>query len=522
MSRPCRILATVLLTGGLVSGAFAASDAPIPARPEQLSFPPLTFELPPAEGYRHELSNGIPVYIAEDHTLPLVDVAITLRLSSHVEPDDKTGLAAATGTLLRRGGTARLSAEEFDEQVELLAADINSFGGSTRSAASVDCITPALDRCLDLFFEMLKTPGFDADRLEIEKGNFLETMKQRNDDAQDILTREWGFLLYGEDFFAEKPVTADDLGAIGRDDLIAFHKAYWRPEHMVVAVSGDVDPEKILARLEKELGDWPGDVEVPAPWPPPKPDHQPEPGLYHVEKDIPQGKVFIGHLGLEWEDWNNPDAAPLRVMTEILGSGGFTSRITKRVRSDEGLAYSAGSVFTIDPFWPGQFRVFFQSKNPTVALAAKIALEEIRRIQDEPVSAEELQLAKQGLIESFPRRFESPSRIVGTYAEDEYLGRPHEYWQLWRERVRAVTAEDVQRVAQRHLRPDQLIFLVVGKWDEIAPGDADRRASMKEFFGGEVEHLPLRDPLTMQPLPASRPPATAPSSDAEPSAEGGR
>jgi zinc protease len=269
---------------------------------------------------------------------------------------------------------------------------------------------------------------------------------------------------------------------------------------MTFAISGDVETEAILKNLEQRLKDWPGTAGETV-WPPPQPEHQPQPGIYHVEKDIPQGKVFIGHQSLQRsENWDNPDVPALIVMSDILGSGGFTSRITKRIRSDEGLAYSAGAYLEPRPFWPGEFRVLFQSKSSTVALAAKIALEEIRRMQDEPVTEEELQLAKQNRIESFPRRFESAQSIVSTYAEDEFLDRPHEYWQLWRERLRGVTAADVQRVAKKHLKPEELIILVVGKWDEIGPGDADQRAKMSELLDGQVEHLPLRNPMTMEPM----------------------
>src|SRR4029434_3347440 len=113
-----------------------------------------------------------------------------------------------------------------------------------------------------------------------------------------------------------------------------------------------------------------------APWPPPAPGFTPKPGLYHVEKDIPQGKVNIGHLGTWWDRWDNPDNFGLMVMNDILGGGGFTSRITKKVRSDEGLAYGASSNFSIGDFYPGIFRIGYASKNPTVALAAKISMEE--------------------------------------------------------------------------------------------------------------------------------------------------
>jgi predicted Zn-dependent peptidase len=353
---------------------------------------------------------------------------------------------------------------------------------------------------MDLFFEMLRTPRFDEARLEVEKENVLEAMRQRNDDPGGILSREWDWLLEGETFYRSRRMTKDHLDAITREDLVSFHEKYWRPENMIVTVSGDVEEAMILAKLESYLAEWPG-AGAPAPWPPPQPTHQPRPGAYHVEKDIPQGTVVLGHAVPRWTDWENPERAALQIMDHILGGAGFTSRITKRIRSDEGLAYDATSSFGFDSLGPGSFTVSFQSKNDTVALATAIALEEIERIRTEPASEEEIAIAKASLIETFPRRWESAGQIAGIYAGDAFIGRSHDYWKNWRSQVQAVTADDVLRVARKYLKPEAIVFLVVGKWEEIAPGDSGGRAKMKDFFGGEVTHLPLRDPLTLKGIP---------------------
>lgn len=494
-----RSLLAVLVAAPLSAQAVRVAEPDIPERPEKLVFGPLDFHVPEGGAYEHRLSNGVLVYVAEDHTLPLVSLAVTLKVGSYLEPEDEVGLTGLTGSLVRTGGTTSLAPEDFDEQVEFLAVDLSSSGGDTRAGARLRAITPVLDDALALFFDMLKHPRFDAGRLEVEKSNALEAMRQRNDDAGAILGREWSWLLYGRDYYGSRRMTRSNLDAITRDDLQAFHAKYWRPENMIVSVSGDVDTDSILAALERGLADWPGEG-ADNHWPPPLPTHAVVPGVYHVEKDIPQGKVLIGHLVPQWTDWTNPDRAALQVMDHILGGSGFTSRITKRVRSDEGLAYSAGSNFSFDPFEPGTFTISFQSKNETVALAAKISLEEVRRIQDELVGTDELEIAKSSLIQTFPQRFDSAGEIASTFAYDSFIGRSHAYWQRWREQVRAVTAEDVRRVARQYLKPDQVVFLVVGKWDEIAKGDASGRASMNDFFGGEVTHLPLRDPLTLEPL----------------------
>jgi predicted Zn-dependent peptidase len=499
MSRCATLLLALTVTSPLYAQVIRVAEPDtIPDRPETIAFGPLDFSVPDGDAYRHQLSNGVVVYVAEDHTLPLVSLTATLKIGSYLESDEHVGLAGFTGSLIRSGGTERLAPRDFDEQVEFLAASLSSSGGDTTASAGVRSITPVFEESLALFFDMLRHPRFDPERLEVEKGNTLEAMRQRNDDADAILGREWSWLLYGNDYYGSRRMRKQNLDAITRQDLQAFHARYWRPENMIVSVSGDVDTPTILATLERGLADWPGDGDSNR-WPPPESMHVVVPGVYHVEKDIPQGKVLIGHLVPQWTDWSNPDRAALQVMNHILGGSGFTSRIMKRVRSDEGLAYSAGSSFSFDPFQPGTFTVSFQSKNETVALAAKISLEEVRRIQEELVSDEELEIAKGSLIQTFPQRFDSAGQIASTFAYDAFIGRSHEYWQLWRPQVEAVTADDVRRVAQQHLKPDEVVLLLVGKWDEIAKGDSDGRATMADFFGGAVTHLPPRDPLTLEP-----------------------
>jgi len=505
VNAPMKILpVTVVLLAATTLAAVAASPpaAEIPRHPRDLKYPPLTFDVPEPERYRFTLKNGIPVWIAEDASLPLVNVAIKVRAGQFLAPD-RPGIAGMTGSLMRKGGAGELTAEQFDERADFLAAEIGSYAGDTEAGVSMNCMAQEIDSCLDLMFAMLKTPRFQEDRLKVEKDQTLEALKQRNDDAQSILSREWGWLIYGRDAFTSRKITRAELDAITRDDLVAFHRQWWRPDpgNMVVTVSGAVKAPEILARLEQRFAGWtPAGPKVP--WPPTLPEHSPAPGVYHVEKDIPQAKVLIGQRAIQWDPtWSNPDAYAMQVMNDVLGGGGFTSRITKRVRSDEGLAYSAGSSLAIGNFWPGSFSIFFQTKSPTVAYAAAIALQEVRSIQEKGVTAEELATSKSQFIETFPRTFESPSDIVTTFASDEYLGRPHAYWKNYRANIGKVTAEDVQRVARQYLKPGEMAYLVVGRWADIEKGDPGGKATMKQFYDGKVTHLPLRDPLTLEPMP---------------------
>ncbi len=268
---------------------------------------------------------------------------------------------------------------------------------------------------------------------------------------------------------------------------------------MVLAVSGDVDTQALLAGLERRFAGWKtGEA---APWPPPAPTHTITPGLYHLERELPQGKVAIGHLTFRRTSWDDPDFFATTVMSELLGGSGPSSRITGRVRTVEGLAYRASASAGVGDYFPGEFRIHLESKNESVALAAKLALEEVERLRSRPPAAEELRQIQRSIVDSFPYLFDSAEEIAGYFAEDEYLGRPHTFWRDYRAKIEAVTPEDVRRIAERVLHPDRAVMLVVGPWHEIENGDPARRASMKDFFGGAVRHLPMRDPLSLEPRP---------------------
>ena len=493
---------TVFFLSALLAVGQPALAQDIPDRPEELVFPDFVFETPDGGDYHHTLSNGVPVIVVEDHTLPLIRMGVTLRIGGFLDPADRVGLSSLTARMMREGGAGERGPDELDERIEFLAAQISTSSRDTEARASLRTITPVFEESLDLFFDVLMRPRFDEERFGVRQENVREDLKQRNDDADNLLAREWAMLVHGSDTYLGRQMTVGHLDAITPDDLRDFHRRYWRPEHMVWSVSGDVDTAEILAELEERLAAWPAAADAAAvDWPPPHESRNPSPGIYHVEKDIPQGKVRIGNLAPRWDDWENPERAAIQVMDHILGASGFTSRLMQRIRSDEGLAYGAGGRFGFNPLGPSAYSLRYQSKSETVALAAAIALEEVHRMRDEAVSAEELALAKRSLVDSFPRRFESAGARAGIFANDAFLHRDHAYWTHWRDQIEAVTAEDVIAAAQKYLQPDRMVMLVVGIWEDIAPGDPEGRATMAEILNGQVTHLPGRDPLTLEVIP---------------------
>lgn len=473
----------------------AVASAQIPDRPEKLAYPGLTWNVPNPAPLRAVLANGVPVYISEDRMLPLVSVQVMFRGGRYLEPRGKEGVAALTGTVWRTGGAGDLDASQLDEKLDFLAAQVGTNVGDTTGMVSLNLLSKDLDTGLALLMKVLQAPRFEQARLDKAKEDLISDMKRRNDEAADIEGREWNRLVYGDDYWMNRLATRASVDSIAQADLVAFHKQLANPANFVIAVAGDFTRKDMLAKLNATLGAW--KATGPKAPPVPQPVASARPGVYAVDKkDVNQGRVSMGHIGLRRPI---PDEEALDVANDILGGGGFTAWMMKRVRSDEGLAYGAYSRFGVGDQVPGTFRAYFQSKSATCARAATLTLELMGRLRAGEATTKDLDTSKKSFIETLPRTFETKLRTVQRFATDELLGLSHEYWTGYRTRIAAVDAAAVKQAAERRMKPDQLVVVIVGNLDDIFKGSPDHPDASFEKLG-PVTRLPLRDPMTLQPL----------------------
>jgi predicted Zn-dependent peptidase len=490
---------SLLLTPLFLAATVALPAAEIPDRPEKLVFPPLTYEPPSPAQFRVPLKCGAIAYVVPDHELPLVNISVLVHTGDYLVPAGKEGLAGLTGYLLARGGTQAKTAEQMEERLAFLAARLDSGVGDTEGHVGLNLLAKDLDEGLALLREVLSTPRFQDDKIVLRKQQMLQDMKQRNDESAAIEGREAQRLAFGDKFFLNQLATAASVESITRADLEEFHRKWFAPQNFVLAVSGDFERDAMVQKLETLFADWPFPGEKPPPVPT-DPAFAPH-GVYLVNKDVNQARVEVLLPGVLRD---NPDMIPIVVMNDILGGGGFTARLMTRVRSDEGLAYGAYSRFQGGVYYPLPCTAALQTKSRTAAYAVSIVLQEMKSLAAAPVADTEINTTKRSLVDTFPRKFASKAQIAGTFALDEFTGRyakDPEFWKNFRARVEAVTQADVQRVAAKYLPTDRTAILVVGQKDDILKGHPDHEVTLKSLGGGEIIELPLRDPLTLQPLP---------------------
>jgi len=424
---------------------------------------PKLHDFKPQQPKRIQLKNGIVIFLQEDHELPFVSGGVMIPGGSRDEDPAKAGLVGLYGQAWRTSGTAKMDGDQLDDLLESKAAHIETGGDDDSTALQWDSLKGDADQVFSLALDLLLHPKFSPEKLQLAQQQDAAGIVRRNDEESGIADRESAKLVYGANSPYTRQPELTTIGAVTVDDLKAWHDRTIQGK-LIIGISGDFDPVAMEAKLRAAFEGLP----------PVKPEptrHDafpgPTPGLSFINKeDVNQSDVQIVGLGI---DRHNPDVPALVVMDEILG-GGFASRLFQKVRTELGLAYEVGGGFSLAYDHPAVFRVVVLTKSGSTVEATKAAIGEIEGLNTHPFTQEELDRAKDNILNTFLFRYDTRDKVLAEQERLEFYGYPANYLETYKAALEKVTVADLTAVAKKYVHPEKLAVLVVGNGPEIKPG----------------------------------------------------
>jgi len=469
----------------LVSGALALSCAPAafaqvadwpserppqPLAARQVKFPPYQIRT---------LGNGLQVIAISHHEQPAVALRLIIRAGGAQDPPEKSGVATLVAALLDQG-TATRNAEQIATAIDSIGGVVGTGAGSDLTFIQSIVMKDSLAFGLDMVSDLARNPKFAPEELERQRQQVLSGLKVGYEDPDYIAGMVFDRLVYGFHPYGKPDTgTPASIASVTRDDLVAFHKAWFGANNAILAIVGDVTHEEAFAGAERAFGKW-AQAEHSAP----KPIAAPPSTRRVVVIDRPgavQTEIRVGNVGLSRK---HPDFLALDLAINILGGEGG-NRLHRVLRSDRGLTYGASA--DVNAFKDaGNIVADTDTRSETTGEALRLIVDEFWRLQRQRVRDEELADAQAYLTGSFPLSIETPSAIALQVLNAVFYGLDLNELQTYRERVNAITPDDIQRVAREYLRPDRLSIVLVG--------DASSFAKQLAGVGfDQFERIPLGD-----------------------------
>lgn len=445
-----RRLVAVMSTIAAIFAAFAWFGAP-PTATSAKTRPAAAMKIQQVKS-----PGGIEAWLVEERAVPLLALRYVFDGGSAQDPPGKEGLANFL-TAMMDEGAGDLDAAKFQERMEEIAAKISFEDGRDSLYGNFETLTANRDAAVELLRLAVTKPRFDADAVDRVKKQLLASLVFAAKSPNKVVGREWNAAAFhGHPYGRPSDGTAESVGSITGEDLEAYRKKIFARDTLRVVAVGDIDATTLGALLDKVFGELPAKAELTTiPATVPKADKK----LNVIEMDVPQSVVQFGMNGLARKD---KDFLPAFILNQILGGGGFASRLTEEVREKRGLAYSVYSY--LQPYKHTQiFGGGVATKNEEVARSIDVIKAELKRMADEGPTATELANAKSYLTGSFALRFDTNSKIASQllWMLQEEMG--IDYVEKRNALIDAVTLEDLKRVSKRLLNVDDLIITVVGK-----------------------------------------------------------
>jgi zinc protease len=406
---------------------------------------------------------GIEAWLVEDHSIPFVALEFWFAGGSSLDPMDKRGATFLMTGLLEEGA-ADMDAQAFGAAVEGLAARFSFDTYRDAVVVSAQMLTQNRDEAADLLRAALVEPRFDDTAIERVRGQVTSIIEGDARDPSEIASATFNALAYGDHpYGSAQEGTLESVAALTREDILSAHRAALTRGRVAVGAAGDITPEDLGALIDRILGDLPAEA-------PPRPDMAEfalTGGTTVVTFPSPQSVAYFGHDGIERDD---PDFFAAFVLNQVLGGGGFRSRLMEEVRVARGLTYGIGSFLSLADLSPAVLGQF-SSSNELVAEAIDVVRAQWADLAENGITQEELDGAQRYMTGEYPLRFDSNARIAGILAAMQSDDMPADYIVNRNAYVEAVTLEDVRRVAARLLQPDALHFVVVGQPEGLSPGN---------------------------------------------------
>ncbi|MEX1257222.1 MAG: pitrilysin family protein [Gemmatimonadota bacterium] len=461
---------------GLPGGGTPAGGAPA-ARPdtlpppvgreavEALIYPPLVFDPPEAD--EHEVL-GVPVYYLHDPALPLVDFFVQLRGGPGHFPRAVFAPISALPSLLRLGGTRTLPPDSVDLKIDLLALQVSFSSGGGGSLVGLNALTDTFDEGIALLREMLLAPGLDSAALEVWRGQQLEGIRRREDDPQGLAYSEFNRLMFG-DHPTGWVATEEDFSAdrLSRESLLAAHETLICRNRIILGLAGDLSWEDAELRILEFLEPWPECAEELSE--PPVAELRDEPGVFLIRKEVEQSTVIMAQPGGLLLD-DSPEYFASRIADFILGSGGFTSRMMTRVRTEQGLAYGASSLWGASRRSQGLLGALTFTRPERTIEAARLLRDVMDEFRGTPPESDEVESALEEIANGYVFAFESAAQIVARRMGYRAQELPDGWLERYLEGLQEVTPSAIAEVTGRYLDPSRMTILILGDPTRFDPG----------------------------------------------------
>jgi len=455
----------------------------LPVRYQEINYPLFQYVPPHPKDYRVVLSDSITGYLVSDRSLPLVNLTFYFRESALPARPQETASLQLLSSMFRRGGGKTLPPAVLDDSLEFLSAGLGGGLGNSQSSISLNCLSRDLPAVLGMVRKVFLDPAMDSLQLELLRAAAIQSIEHRFDQPSAQLEA-----LSSKVMYLSGPRTWDalpaEVSAVSRKQLLEMAPRFFEARRVVFAAAGDFDRDSMAIELKKLFADWKKPATPPAVTPPQV--FQQGAGVFVSDKKISQAHILMAQPFVKRP---HPDYYPAMVASYILGGSGFTSRLTEKVRSDEGLAYSVYSFASSDYDDEGTAGVALQTKVSSAAYALSIVRREVQKLAQNGPTAQELDGAKKALISSLPGMFDSPAATADAFARSEMWGRSPDHFVQYPEKISAVTAAQVQQMIAKYFDPARMRISIVGPLQDLLQKDTTHQVSLQDF--GPVTLVPV-------------------------------